>query len=41
VPIIDATALAHARDAQSPPFNNDMVDQPHVFLLAQIQPAND
>ena len=42
VPIIDATALAHARNAQLPPFNNDMPNQPHAFLVPiQIQPAND
>jgi periplasmic protein TonB len=40
VPIIDATALAHARDAKLPPFNNEMPDQPHAFLVPiKIQPA--
>jgi hypothetical protein len=34
--------LAYARDAQLPPFNIEMAEQPHVFLVpAQIQPAND
>jgi periplasmic protein TonB len=42
VPIIDSTALQHARDAQLPPFNSDMPNQPHAFLVPiQIQPAND
>jgi protein TonB len=42
VPIIDATALEHARDAQLPPFNNRMPNQPHAFLVPiQIQAAND
>ncbi len=42
VPVIDSTALQHARDAQLPPFNSDMPNQPHAFLVPiQIQPAND
>ncbi|HTJ90808.1 MAG TPA: TonB family protein [Acidocella sp.] len=42
VPIIDSTALEHARDAQLPPFNNRMPNQPHAFLVPiQIQAAND
>jgi TonB family protein len=40
VPIIDATALQHARDARLPPFNSNMPDQPHAFLVPiEIQPA--
>jgi len=40
VPIIDGTALEHARDARLPPFNSDMPDQPHAFLIPiQIQPS--
>ena len=33
VPVINSTALAHARDAQLPPFNHDMPDRPHAFLV--------
>jgi periplasmic protein TonB len=40
VPIIDSTALEHARDAQLPPFNHDMPNRPHAFLVPiEIQPA--
>ncbi|HEY1856920.1 energy transducer TonB [Acidocella sp.] len=40
VPIIDATALEHARDAQLPPFNSDMPAQPHAFLVPiEIRPG--
>ena len=40
VPIIDSTALEHARDAQLPPFNSAMPNQPHAFLVPiEIQPA--
>ncbi len=39
-PIIDSTALEHARDAQLPPFNSAMPNQPHAFLVPiEIQPA--
>jgi periplasmic protein TonB len=43
VPLIDATALDHARDAHLPPFNDEMPNQPHAFLVPiAIQPsAND
>ena len=42
VPIIDATALDHARDAQLPPFNSQMPDQPHAFLVPiEIRPGQD
>jgi protein TonB len=33
VPIIDATALDHARNAQLPPFNSEMPDRPRAFLV--------
>jgi protein TonB len=40
VPLIDATALDHARDAHLPPFNDEMPNQPHVFLVPiAIQPS--
>jgi TonB family protein len=42
VPIIDATALQHASDAQLPHFNSGMPDQPHAFLVPiEIQPGQD
>jgi TonB family protein len=40
VPIIDAIALDHARDAQLPPFNSEMPDRPHAFLVPiRIEPG--
>jgi periplasmic protein TonB len=40
VPLIDATALDHARDAHLPPFNDEMPNQPHAFLVPiEIQPS--
>ena len=40
VPLIDATALDHARNAQLPPFNSEMLSQPHSFLVPiQVQPS--
>jgi len=40
IPLIDATALNHARNAHLPPFNDEMLDQPHAFLvLINIQPS--
>jgi TonB family protein len=40
VPLIDATALEHARDAHLPPFNDEMPNQPHAFLVPiTIQPS--
>jgi len=39
IPIIDATALDHAEHAQLPPFNDEMPDAPHEFLIPiEIQP---
>ncbi len=40
VPLIDETALDHARNAHLPPFNSEMPNQPHAFLVPiQIQPG--
>jgi periplasmic protein TonB len=33
VPLIDQTALQHARDARLPPFNSEMPNQSHAFLV--------
>jgi protein TonB len=40
IPLIDATALDHARGARLPPFNTQMPNQPHIFLVPiAIQPS--
>lgn len=42
IPIIDQTALQHAEAASLPPFNSQMPDQPHAFLIPiEIQPNPD
>lgn len=33
IPLIDQTALQHARSAHLPPFNSEMPNQPHAFLV--------
>jgi protein TonB len=41
IPLIDATALDHARNAHLPPFNDEMPNQPHAFLVPiEIQPSS-
>ncbi|OYV40597.1 MAG: hypothetical protein B7Z80_04080 [Rhodospirillales bacterium 20-64-7] len=40
-PLIDSTALQHARDARLPPFNDEMPQTPHAFLIPiEIQPRD-
>jgi len=42
VPLIDQTALQHAQNANLPPFNDDMPQAPHTFLIPiEIQPNSD
>ncbi len=44
VPLVDQTALEHARDAALPPFNDEMPQQPSTFLIPieiSPQPASD
>ena len=42
VPLIDQTALQHAQSASLPPFNDDMPQAPHTFLIPiEIQPNPD
>jgi protein TonB len=41
-PLVDQTALEHARDAALPPFNSQMPSQPHAFLIPiEIKPLSD
>jgi periplasmic protein TonB len=44
VPLVDQTALEHAKDAALPPFNNEMPQQPRAFLIPieiSPQPSTD
>ena len=41
VPLVDQTALEHARDAALPPFNDEMPQQPSTFLIPiEISPQS-